>query len=149
MCLSHDPSDPNLADPNDSVAWNLKYNLDDTGSSAYIIDQADFALFCTEWLWEACWRDNYIEMYGMMGGGGESMMMGESFAVDSTQAAVPEKSIAEQFEDAKRLIEKVEEIWEDPLVQEQIGEKDWLEFMEKVYDWLGELEILAEDKYGY
>jgi len=155
--LSHDPNDPawiadpNLADPNDSINWNPVCNLDDTGGSEYVIDLADLVVFTSEapWLWAACWRGNYIAMYGMMGGGGESMMMSESFTVDSTQAPVPEKTIAEQFEDAKRLIENVEEMWEDPLVQEQIGEKDWLEFMEKIYDWFAELEILAEDKYGY
>ena len=61
--LSLDPndprwdSDPNWADPDDTINWDGKANLDDTGDSLHIIDLADLELFCENWLWKACWYD--------------------------------------------------------------------------------------------
>ncbi len=61
--LSLDPndprwdSDPNWADPDDTLNWDGKANLDDTGDSLHIIDLADLELFCENWLWKACWYD--------------------------------------------------------------------------------------------
>lgn len=46
--LSRDPNeftDPNLIDPNDSINWNPKCNLVDTGSSAYVINLDDLMDF--------------------------------------------------------------------------------------------------------
>ncbi len=61
--LSLDPnnprwdSDPNWADPNSTECWNGAGNIDDTGDSQYIIDMADLELFCSNWLWTACWYE--------------------------------------------------------------------------------------------
>ena len=138
--LSHDPNDdewladPNLVDPNLSEGWyEWKYqcNLDATEDTdtEFQVDLADLDIFWDEWLWEACWRDNYIAMYGMMSGGSESMMMGamspESTTIEEemTYADMPisklaplvigihdiigylEISIAEDHENAEKLTE--------------------------------------------
>ncbi len=99
--LSRDPNDPsitdpNLVDPNDLMNWNPTFNLITTGDSAYMIDLADLEDFIenTPWLWEACWRDNYVAIYGMMsGGGGESMVMSSPMlmSIDSTIAKSTEE----------------------------------------------------------
>ena len=94
--LAHDPNDPsfdpndpaynpNLTDPNfpefvtqnQKDAWHAVYNLDETGDSQYDIDLADFIEFCDNWMWEACWRENYMMMCGMMSGGEENFSMDE------------------------------------------------------------------------
>lgn len=98
--LSHDPNDPawladpNLADPNLSEPWNPLCNLDDTGSSQYIIDLADLDVFWTDtpWLWQACWRENYIEIFGMMSGGTEGMMMAMPVEMTFTESISPVES---------------------------------------------------------
>ena len=106
----------------------------------------DFASFCDNWLWTACWRENYIAvMYGMSGSGGESMMMAapplmSTLAAYKTQP-VPEKSITERILDLEDCIELLEEIWlEDPYIQQKIDSYDWKKFMDAVYDGLDELE---------
>ncbi len=87
--MSHDPndpylpSDPNLIDPNDFIGWDPICNLDKTGESEYAIDLADLEAFCLDypqvWLWEACWRVDYWDVWGVMDGGGEEMLaMGEA-----------------------------------------------------------------------
>jgi hypothetical protein len=71
------PSDPNLIDPNDFTGWNPICNLDQTGDSAYRIDIADLAAFCAQdsWLWEACWREDYWDVWGMKDDGGARMLV--------------------------------------------------------------------------
>lgn len=161
--LSHDPNDPvchpnhqdYVSDPNDpdyiSQAakdnWNPICNLEVSGSSEYAIDLGDLASFCDNWLWEACWRENYVAvMYGMSGGGGESMMMAapplmSTLAVYKTQP-VPEKSIAGQVLDLEDCIKLLEKIWmEDPYIQQEIDSYVWKEFMDAVYDGLDLLQM--------
>jgi hypothetical protein len=53
--LSHDPDGPG-GDPN---GWNPLCNLDDTGTSQYVIDLADANAFLDDWLWKACWKNIY------------------------------------------------------------------------------------------
>ena len=129
--LSPDLNDPGLSDPNDAINWNAKCNLDDTGSSEYVIDLADLVVFASEtpWLWEACWRDNYIEMYGMMmGGGGEGMIESvpavfeESFYEDEEQNVYADMSEQELALFVQGIYEMIEllEVWaeEDPEIME-------------------------------
>ncbi len=79
--LGHDPNDPawqadpNLVNPNAAAIWKSVCNLDATGVSQYAIDTADLAAFCDEWLWQACWRENYLAYYSAMASGGEMMAM--------------------------------------------------------------------------
>ena len=81
--LSHDPNDPawladpNLADPNLSEDWyEWKYicNIDNTGDSQYTVDLADFIEFLPDWLWEACWHTDYLELLSSGPGGAQAMM---------------------------------------------------------------------------
>ncbi|RKY06200.1 MAG: hypothetical protein DRP65_12055 [Planctomycetota bacterium] len=138
--LSHDPndpawiSDPNLVDPNDSINWNPVCNLDDTGSSEYVIDLADLVVFAsdTPWLWEACWRDNYIAMYGiMMGGGGESMLVlgAEEVIMESTLASSEESSYAD----------------EEQNIYADMSEPELALFVKGIYELIEQLEIWIEE----
>jgi uncharacterized repeat protein (TIGR01451 family) len=130
-----------LAEPNES-SWDERCDID----KDYDIDIYDFISFTENWLWTACWHESYEEMWMMSGfGGGESMLIVEPIlGVDSAQVLVPEKSLAEQIAEAEWIIEKMEEIWEDPSVQEQLDKKVWKDFIEKLYDWLGDLEDMLE-----
>ena len=83
-------------------------------------------------------------------GGGESMLMVESFAVESTELLVPEKSIEEQLADVERIVAWLEEISKEKDFFDYIDKELWKEFVDKIYDWLGELEALYyEDKSFY
>jgi parallel beta-helix repeat protein len=94
--LSRDPyefGDPNFADPNEYENWNPICNLDDTGDSQYAIDVNDLIAFCAEdnWLWEACWREDYAAVFGIMGRiGGESLQVSTSMA-ESLEAALEQE----------------------------------------------------------
>jgi hypothetical protein len=142
------PSDPNLIDPNDFIGWNPICNLDRTGDSAYRIDLTDLAAFCAQdnWLWEACWREDYWDVWGIRSGG-ESMMMSmpmTGFETTSTRAVqsvpVEEKTVEQQILELEKMIEFLEKIWlEEPDIQEVIDPKDWKDFMDAVYDGLIEL----------
>jgi len=84
-----------------------------------------------------------------MGGGG-SLFVAESFAVESTALPEPKKTIEEQLEDAKVIIEWLEEISKEKDFFDYIDEKLWAEFVDKIYDWLGNLEAFYyEDKSFY
>jgi hypothetical protein len=162
--LSHDPNDPawladpNLADPNLSEGWyEWKYvcNLDDTGDSQYTIDLADLEVFWsdTPWLWEACWRENYLALYGMMaGGGGEEMLMAESVISVQTEIqleespVVEEISIEEQILSMQDCIAFLEQLWlQEPDIQQEIDPETWKEFMDAVYQGLLELQYLETE----
>lgn len=88
----NDPNDPSYIAPNRLIGWyegKNVCNLDATGSSTYEIDLADLDAFVadTPWLWEACWRDNYLAYYGLSSGG-ESLMM-ESMSMEWSAEAAP------------------------------------------------------------
>ena len=150
--LSHDPNDPvcdpnhndYISDSNDpdyiSQAQKDRWNVICDFDSDYDVDLNDFASFCDNWLWQACWRENYVVMYSMSGGG-ESMMMAApplaaTLSVYEPQPA-PEKSIREQIFGIEDCIEFLEKIWlEDPYIQKEIDPDDWKLFMDAVYDSL-------------
>jgi hypothetical protein len=131
--LSHDPGEPGLADANDAVNWNSACNLDDTGDSEYIIDLADLVVFASEtpWLWEACWRDNYIEMYGMMMGGGEAMfgLGAEEVMMESVPASSEETS----------YVEEEQNVYADK------SEQELALFVKGIYELIEQLEIWIEE----
>ena len=114
------PTDPSLIDN-----WNATCNLDPNGTSAYTIDLADLVVFASEtpWLWQACWRDNYIEMYGMMmGGGGEGMM----------------ESMAAGFEESSYE-------YEEQNVYADMSEQELALFVKGIYEMIEQLEIWIEE----
>ena len=136
-----------LAEPNES-SWDERCDTNSDGD----IDIYDFISFTENWLWTACWHEDYQELWGMSMsmGGGESLLLSESLEMLSAQSMPVEKSIEEQLADAERIIEWLEEISKEKDFFDYIDKKLWSEFVDKVYDWLGELESLYyEDKSFY
>jgi uncharacterized repeat protein (TIGR01451 family) len=131
--LAHDPNDPylptdpNLIDPNDFVNWNPMCDLDPTGDSAYSIDLADLDVFIadTPWLWEACWRDNYIEMYGLTGGG-------ESMLVLSGAEGMMGMSFSEPYE------------YEEENTYADMSLPELTQFIQGIHEVIAQLEILID-----
>ena len=143
----NDPNSPYYVSQTMKANWSPMCNLITTGDSTYTIDIDDFVLFCDDWLWMACWYEGYTEVWGMsmaMGGGG-SLLLTESFAVESTELLVPEKTIEEQLADAKVIVEWLEEVSKEKDFFDYIDKKLWMEFVESIYDWLGNLETLYYD----
>ena len=102
--------------------------------------------------WTACWHEDYQELWSMSMamGGGESLLLSESLAVESTEFLVPEKAIEEQLADAERIIEWLEEVSKEKDFFDYIDKKLWTEFVNSIYDWLGNIEELYyEDKSFY
>jgi len=175
--LSHDPNDPIVTtDPNYSgnpnyiyvteeilqqwrQSWNPICNLDNTAdtNTEYEIDVADFILFCEDypqnWLWTACWRENYI-IYGMNNGGENIMLSTPAFFMSPSTSLesqlVEEKSMEEQILDLEGSIVLLEKIWlEDPSIQKGINPDNWKEFMDSVYERLSEIKtegVLKQQK---
>ena len=149
--LSHDPNDPvwvadpNLADPNLSEGWyewKYKFNLDDTGHSAYRVDLADLLMFLEEapWLWTACWRTDLQPEMRMAGFGGEQLQMFSAAKTASAPPVVEQKAIQKQILDLAATIVSLEQLWlEEPDIQQQIDPEKWQRFMEAVYGHLLEL----------
>ncbi|MBL7214766.1 MAG: right-handed parallel beta-helix repeat-containing protein [Phycisphaerae bacterium] len=168
--LSRDPNDPSIiTDPNFSsdpdyadpatlarweqawFPWGKKSNLDDD----YDVDLSDFELFCDNWLWQACWRENYMAMYpdqsGMSGGGGDMFMemlpMSEPFySAQSLQVEsipVSEPTPQEEAATINDILDFLNALLEEesPENEEQI-----LEMIAVLEDWLAEISF-AED-YG-
>lgn len=74
-------SDPDYANPNMLENWEetwpqaIRYNFNNTGSSEYMIDLADFDVFLDNWLWVACWKLEEIEAAAQSQSQSQSMMM--------------------------------------------------------------------------
>jgi len=80
-----DPNSPRFISEGDLLRYNRRWDIDDDLD----VDMADFVLFYDEWLWTACWKESRIYRFDMMAmamamGGGESMMMTEPFAMESS-----------------------------------------------------------------
>jgi len=94
--LNRDPNDPGIiTDPNfaddpdyadpETLAmlrekWDSFFNLNDTGSSEYMIDTDDLVVIAQDWAWIACWKESQLDILdnmtmAMSMGGGESMAM--------------------------------------------------------------------------
>ena len=146
--LSSDPNTyPPPKDPNDEYLWYVKrwgFQADMNNDSC--VDLADLELFLDNWLWQACWRENYIEMFCMISGSGEilpmSVPMSESlYSAQSLRAEfvqnVYESTPAEQ-------VESIAEIkgFLDTLLKEENSEnrKSVLEVMAVIEGWLKEIE---------
>jgi parallel beta-helix repeat protein len=124
-------------DPN----YNDVPDLNDNNS----IDNNDLSLFCAEWLWTAGWTKSAEEM---MRCGMRTMGMGfaqEFYALESAEeeptptaqtstTTETQPSPLPELDDAQieELIQWLEEILEDDLTKEQIGEQDWDEFVDGI-----------------
>ena len=144
--LSHSPSEPN-GEPNDFVNWNPVCNLDNTGDSEYVIDLADFDIFCAGWLWEACWHSDYVEYGMMMGMGGESMMMAmpmteslyssQSLQAESIQP-VYEPTPEEEAASITQILDFLDKVLEE---DNPDNEKEILEIIAVLEEWLAEIKL--------
>jgi len=147
--LQYNPDEYTGDDPNDTINWDPRCNLDDTGDSEYVIDLADFVILVEDWLWQACWRD-LEKGFGMMSmGGGESMpalsgvegmLMAEAELLSPTttqkeESSKPsEPSIEEQIEQIKELLDWLYEI------KDEVDEDTWLSLTTTLEEMLKELE---------
>ena len=100
--LIRDPNDPGIiTDPNFSddpdyaspetlamwiEKWDSFYNLDDEGTSEYMIDVYDLVVIANDWAWAACWKQSQLNLFEniimemMMGGGSEDIMFATELA---------------------------------------------------------------------
>lgn len=126
-----------LAEPNESN-WDERCDADKDND----IDIYDFISFTENWLWTACWHENYDQMWPMSSGGGESLLLSESLlAAESQEILVVEKSIEEQLVEAKLIIVWLEEISKEKDFFEYIDKETWSDFVDKIYDWLDTLDF--------
>ena len=142
--LSYDPDEYTGDDPNDTLNWDHRCDL----NNDHHINYVDFAFFAKEWLWKACWRASGSGVWMMMGGGMDGMMGGESIPMDetsllspATQQQVsetqPEPSASEQIEMVKRCLQ----FWYRQDVREGIEDQDaWLRVVTSLEEMLKELE---------
>ena len=77
-------------------------------------------------------------------GGGESLLLSESLEMVSAPTLTVEKSVEEQLADAKVIVEWLDEVSKEKDFFEHIDKKAWAEFVKSIYNWLDELEGLAE-----
>jgi hypothetical protein len=108
------------------------------------VDIVDFRGFVTNWLWTACWHENYQEIWMMSSGGGESLLLSEPIAIVSEPTTPVEKSIEEQLADAKVIVDWLDEVSKNKEILEYIDKDVWSDFVDKIYDWLDNLEDMAE-----
>ena len=144
--LKDDPDDPN---------WTITYqkydlvedeeiNIDDLNALVYYEDDE-------KWLWEACWFSPDTLMMMCMGGGGMDEAMTAALMTDQQiEQAKLDKwrktrpphvlSIWEKIKRAEESIEWFEKLWlEDEDFRKKVGEEEWKEFINGLYDWLEEL----------
>jgi len=137
--LSHDPEEPGLTDPNLAVGWNSLCNLDDAGDSEYMIDLADFYIFCENWLWQACWRSDYVEC-GMMMGGGETMMMAPAASAISFESAPqPSASVENEPVVETHILAQIIYIVDEVIKSEPDNAEGLMEMKDILEDWAEEI----------
>ncbi len=126
--LSHDPNDPvcnpndpgYVSDPNDpdyisesaKANWNQICDLDDN----YDVDLDDFASFCDNWLWQACWREGYLQGMGGLGMEGLIMPLAIEFTSLTTTTEVtlvPEPDPVTLEENILAMIEYLDQVIAD------------------------------------
>lgn len=152
--LSHDPNDPYLpTDPNDPDYISdpntfANYDATQDFSFDYAIDFADLDVLANNWLWIACWyqTDTWISTFGNVQGDTDEMLNEQIagtayFASGAVARHIDERPIAEQLNNAQKIVGKLESIWlDDPDIQNHIEQDAWDDFMKKVYTWLNTLE---------
>lgn len=66
---------------------------------------------------------------------------------DAPQSIQSEAGLARQIDNAREIIDWLEELWEDEEARQTVNETAWREFTDVMYDWLEYHEALYEDKY--
>jgi len=124
-CAPWQPTDPNLIDN-----WDSRCDLD----GDYIVDIADLALFCDEWLWQACWRNSDIWMMGMDGGMAAAPTTEQTILETKPPRVI---TIWEEIKMVEESIDWLEKVWlEDENLRKEVSEEEWKEFIDGLYDWL-------------
>jgi len=126
-CAPWEPTDPDLIDN-----WDSRCDLD----GDYIIDIDDLALFCDEWLWQACWfNDDTWMMMGMDGGAMAAAPVTEQTILETKPPHV--MTIWEEIKLVEESIDWLEKVWlEDENLRKEVSEEEWKEFINSLYDWL-------------
>jgi hypothetical protein len=169
--LSEDPNSyAPPKDPNDEYIW---YEIG-LGPLADIdddldVDLDDFALFCENWLWQACYKASQegtlmmIESRGGYDGRvARSAMLAElsidsfkttqltkarQLSVEKAEKMANEPTLEEQLVNMQDMIDFLENLWlEDAEVREQIDEQQWEKFMKAIYEWFDVLENQYDSK---
>jgi hypothetical protein len=125
-CAPWEPTDPDLIDN-----WDSRCDLD----GDYMVDIDDLALFCEEWLWQACWRNSDIWMMGMGGGAMTATTMTDQAKLETKPPRVI--TIWEEIKLVEESIDWLEKVWlEDEQLRKEVSEEEWKEFINGLYDWL-------------
>lgn len=146
--LSCDPNVYTGADPNLWVPWNKWGKTCDLYDDEKI-DLSDLIEFCEDdpqvWLWQACWRQNYFAVYGMMDSGGGGMMMSmpmaeslysaQSLQAESAQSSY-ESSPEELAENIVLILDFLEEVLEEDNLENEEGILEMKAYLE---DWLDKI----------
>ncbi len=105
------------------------------------VDIDDLELFCDVWLWTAPWMDEYQQMMGMGGEGGQSQMMlpaGEQMfmaeALESEPLQADVLTIPEPPPSIEEMIDWLDEVWKSG--QLDIPEGEYLAFRKLLEDQL-------------
>ncbi|RKY06997.1 MAG: hypothetical protein DRP65_10995 [Planctomycetota bacterium] len=139
--LQYDPDEYTGDDPNDTVNWDPRCNLDNTGDSQYVIDLADVVVFAESWCWQACWKDLEKGFSMMAMGSGSGMMSMESVSSEILTAPQPEPTIEEQIEQTEQILDWLNDLWKtDEAVRDTIDKDQWKDFIDRIEAWLDELE---------
>lgn len=103
-----DPNDPDYISEADKVRYSLRCDIDEDLD----VDLADFALFCDEWLWIACWKDSQIDRVESMAMSGQSEMMSVPMMLPmSMETEEPEPAFTSEA-DLVEFVKGVNEILE-------------------------------------
>lgn len=171
--LTHDPNDPALSDPDTwdpngytFDGWNPTCDID----SDYAVDVNDLISFYEEWLWQACYKtsqEGTLMMLESLGGNeGQTQRMSidagisieifsfaqlskerEMKVEQALKVSVPKPTIKEQLDNMDDMVSFLEELWKsDEEVRKTISEKDWKEFMDRIYEWYDLLGVLYLDE---
>jgi hypothetical protein len=139
-CDPNSPSyhNPNNPDPNDVNAWYIKKvgPLADMNKDS-CVDIADLIEFCdsNNWLWEACWRQDYWQTWGMKDGGGERESV-LALSGAEAMAAVPMMATYQQTTSEpapKTMIQNIQQILAE--IEKQMEEEP------ENYEGLNELKV--------
>jgi hypothetical protein len=153
--LTRDPNDPQMPqgiDPNDFVHWDPRCDLDHD----YDVDLADLVIFAdyrnANWLWVACWRENFQQTQGSMMNMLKTQSESELISQDSVSAfSISQdspKTIQQQVFELQDSIKFLEQLWlNDNFIRSEIDALEWQRFMNKVYQSMNEIQTIGNKTY--
>ena len=118
--------DPNLPeDPNDPDYYRIR-NYDEICDLVAdgVIDANDLNAFATQWLWQACWKQNIAQ---------QSRQMSIPMSIQTTAAELP--TLETQILQTTEMLDLLNMIYKDRL-KYKIDKKQWKDFMNYIENWL-------------